>query len=143
MTRERLSAHPTGPPASGPGLWRTNIDRASPMAPSRQLAEALRRAVTEGRLGSGARLPSTRHLATELGIARSTIVAVFEQLAAEGYIEARQGAGYFVAAPLTPAIASAPDKAAKAAPRPVSRHADWLRDLAPELRGSPRPFETG
>jgi GntR family transcriptional regulator/MocR family aminotransferase len=128
---------------AGAALWAPLLDRGSSTPLSRQLAASLRQAVVEGHFGAGARLPSTRHLAAELGIARSTIVAVFEQLAAEGYIEARQGAGYFVAAPLAPAIASAPDKAAKAAPRPVSRHADWLRTLTPELRGPPRPFETG
>jgi hypothetical protein len=42
----------------GIGLWSINIDRASPVPPSRPLAEALLRAITEGSIGSGARLPS-------------------------------------------------------------------------------------
>jgi GntR family transcriptional regulator/MocR family aminotransferase len=124
-------------------LWAPPLDRNSAVPLSRQLATALRQAVAEGSFGAGARLPSTRHLAVELGIARSTIVAVFEQLAAEGYIEARQGSGYFVAGPLAPAGAPAAEKIAGAAPRQVSRHAEWLRNLTPDTRRSSRPFEMG
>ncbi len=41
------------------------------------------------------RLPATRNLAKELGVSRSTVVQAYEQLAAEGFVEARQGSGYF------------------------------------------------
>src|SRR5258708_29923842 len=98
---------------AGAALGAPLLDRGSSTPLSRQLAASLRQAVAEGHFGAGARLPSTRHLAPELGIARSTIVAVFEQLAAEGYIEARPGAGYFVAAPPTPALSPAPPQAAQ------------------------------
>lgn len=122
-------------------LWTTRLDRALPVALSRQLAAALRQAISEGRIGPGARLPSTRALAGELGLARSTVVGVFEQLAAEGYIAGRAGSGYFVAAPLS---AAAPDSpAAPSAPRPLSRQAARLRDYLPPPRGLPRPFEPG
>ena len=108
---------------------------------SRQLAAALRQAVAEGRFGEGARLPSTRVLAAELGIARSTVVAVFEQLAAEGYLTARPGSGYFV----PPSFAGPPgDRGSETVrPRPLSRQAASLRALVPPPRGRPRPFDLG
>jgi GntR family transcriptional regulator / MocR family aminotransferase len=122
-------------------LWTTRLDRASPVSLSRQLAGALRQAIGEGRIGAGARLPSTRALAGELGLARSTVVGVFEQLAAEGYISGRPGSGYVVAAPLTDAEPRGRNE--PAAPRPLSRHGESLRAYAPPPRGLPRPFEPG
>jgi GntR family transcriptional regulator / MocR family aminotransferase len=114
-------------PPAGAALWAPLLDRASTMPLSRQLEAALRQAVASGSFGAGARLPSTRSLATELGIARSTVVAVFEQLAAEGYIEPREGSGYFVAAPLAPAVASTADSEGATTARATSRHAKSLR----------------
>ena len=131
----------TGSSVATATLWTTRLDRASPLPLSRQLAGALRQAIGEGRIGAGARLPSTRVLAQELGLARSTVVGVFEQLAAEGYIAGRLGSGYVVAAPLTedqPHGRNAPPS-----PRPLSRHGENLRLYAPPARGLPRPFEPG
>jgi GntR family transcriptional regulator / MocR family aminotransferase len=135
----------TGRPAppQGAALWVPRLDRASTMPVSRQLAAALRQALAGGSFGAGARLPSTRSLAAELGIARSTVVAVFEQLAAEGYIEPRQGSGYFVATPLAAHADSASDVKGAPAARSTSRHAKSLRLVMPDWRKSPRPFETG
>jgi len=53
----------------------------------RQIYEELRRQILDGRLRRGARLPSTRSLAVDLRVSRSTVVQAFEQLRAEGYIE--------------------------------------------------------
>jgi GntR family transcriptional regulator/MocR family aminotransferase len=61
------------------------------------LEHALRDAVRSGRLSAGARLPSTRALAAELGLARGTVSAAYDQLVAEGYFVARQGSGTEVA----------------------------------------------
>jgi GntR family transcriptional regulator/MocR family aminotransferase len=130
-------------PPAGAALWAPALDRASPVPLSRQLAAALRRAAADGSFGAGARLPSTRGLAAQLGIARSTVVAVFEQLAAEGYIEPRQGSGYFIAAPLAPAAAAAPASDGAATARTTSRFAQSLRLVTPDWRKSPRPFELG
>lgn len=63
----------------------------------RWLYGELRRAVVEGRLKPGARLPSSRNLARQQGIARATVVAVFEQLGFEGYLAGRTGSGTVVA----------------------------------------------
>jgi GntR family transcriptional regulator/MocR family aminotransferase len=57
-----------------------------------QLEDQLRDAVRAGRLGPGAALPSSRALARELGVSRGVVVEAYAQLAAEGYLVARQGA---------------------------------------------------
>src|SRR3954465_5568582 len=61
------------------------------------LEQALRQAVRSGRLAPGARLPSSRVLAQDLGIARNTVADAYSQLVAEGWLTARQGAGTRVA----------------------------------------------
>jgi GntR family transcriptional regulator/MocR family aminotransferase len=62
----------------------------------RQLYDALRGAVLSGHLAPGARLASTRAMAVELGVSRNTVMAAFDQLLAEGYLEGRTGAGTYV-----------------------------------------------
>lgn len=67
-----------------------------------QLYRQLRDAVTEGRVPSGATVPSTRELADVLGVSRSTLVEALDQLRVEGYLETRQGSATRIAA-LNPA----------------------------------------
>jgi DNA-binding transcriptional MocR family regulator len=62
-----------------------------------QLAAGLRAATRDGRLAPGARLPSTRDLADDLGVSRGVAVAAYEQLVAEGFFVSRQGDGTRVA----------------------------------------------
>lgn len=62
-----------------------------------QLSRALRSGVREGVLTAGVRLPSTRELARQLGLSRNIVLAAFEQLQVEGYLQARIGAGTYVA----------------------------------------------
>ncbi len=62
------------------------------------LEAGLRDAVSSGRLGPGTRLPSSRGLAADLGIARNTVAEAYGQLVAEGWLTARQGSGTRVAA---------------------------------------------
>ncbi len=83
----------------------------SSVTPSRQSSvfDRLRQGILTGTLRPGARLPPTRHLADELGMARQTVVLAYERLAAEGYVRSRIGSGTFVAADLPDA---APDAAA-------------------------------
>lgn len=73
------------------------LDRGSGVPLHRQLYEGLREAVLAGRLRSGMRLPSTRALASELGVSRNTVMGAFLQLLAEGYLEGRVGSGTYVA----------------------------------------------
>ncbi|MGE7435912.1 MULTISPECIES: MocR-like pyridoxine biosynthesis transcription factor PdxR [Kitasatospora] len=72
------------------------------------LEDALRAAVRDGRLHPGTRLPSSRALATDLGIARNTVAEAYAQLAAEGWLASRQGSGTVVAERGTPSEAGAP-----------------------------------
>jgi len=58
---------------------------------------ALQRAIRDGRLPPGARLPSTRALAADLGVARGTVADAYEQLVIEGWLAARHGSGTAVA----------------------------------------------
>ena len=62
----------------------------------RWLYTELRSAIIDGRLKSGARLPSTRNLAAQYGLARGTVVAAFQQLQAEGFVSSEVSAGTFV-----------------------------------------------
>src|SRR5690242_7594647 len=62
------------------------------------LENAVRDAVRSGRLPEGLRLPSSRQLATDLGLARNTVADAYGQLVAEGWLVARQGSGTRVAA---------------------------------------------
>lgn len=64
---------------------------------ARQLYQALRERILDGRLQSRTRLPASRDLANLLGISRNTVTRAFDQLYAEGYIEGRIGAGTYVA----------------------------------------------
>jgi GntR family transcriptional regulator/MocR family aminotransferase len=72
------------------------------------LEAALRQAVQTGRLAAGARLPASRTLAADLGIARNTVADAYSQLVAEGWLTARQGSGTHVAE--HPRAASAPSE---------------------------------
>lgn len=62
----------------------------------RQLYEALRRAMLDGKLGAGERLPSSRDLAQDLNLSRNTVVAAINQLSVEGYLASRVGSGTYV-----------------------------------------------
>jgi GntR family transcriptional regulator/MocR family aminotransferase len=60
------------------------------------LYDEVRSAILDGRLKRGMRLPSTRELALRYGVSRGTVVAAFEQLQSEGYLEGKVGAGTHV-----------------------------------------------
>ncbi|MDL2077679.1 PLP-dependent aminotransferase family protein [Streptomyces sp. GXMU-J15] len=103
-------------PATGPGL-------------RRGLTDALREAVRTGRLTPGTRLPSSRSLAADLGIARNTVADAYADLVAEGWLTARQGSGTRVAedrsTPPTPAVPTR-----RARPRPAHDLTAGTPDLA-------------
>lgn len=72
------------------------IDRNDERSLQVQLYEALRDQILKGSLPAGKRLPSTRSMSEQLGIARNTVVLAYERLAAEDYITSRAKAGIFV-----------------------------------------------
>jgi GntR family transcriptional regulator / MocR family aminotransferase len=98
-----------------------------------QIEDQLRRAIRAGTVKSGARVPSTRDLARQLGISRRVVVDAYEQLAAEGYLLLRQGARPRVAED----IAVTGEQAAQAAqPAPPPRYD--FRPSVPDVAAFPR-----
>lgn len=77
-------------------MWIT-FDSASGKTMTRQLYEQIREQILAGKLTQGDKLPSTRRLSAELGIARNTVLEVYSQLLAEGYLEAAHGSATRVA----------------------------------------------
>ncbi|MCK1795545.1 PLP-dependent aminotransferase family protein [Streptomyces sp. XM4193] len=103
------------------------------------LTRSLREAVRGGRLAPGTRLPSSRHLAADLGIARNTVVEAYGDLVAEGWLTARQGAATRVAEQHGAGAAPVPPKPVdrgQPAPPPVGRHD--LRPGRPDVSSFPR-----
>jgi GntR family transcriptional regulator/MocR family aminotransferase len=97
------------------------------------LESALRQAVRTGRLAEGVRLPSSRSLAEDLGIARNTVADAYGQLVAEGWLTARAGSGTRVA--VRPAAGQAPPTALQPQAPPVRYD---LRPGSPALSMFPR-----
>ncbi|MFA1537499.1 MocR-like pyridoxine biosynthesis transcription factor PdxR [Actinomadura monticuli] len=135
-----------------PKDWATSVDLHLDVDPSggrrAGLERALRAAIATGRLAPGTALPSTRALSAELGFARGTVSAAYDQLAAEGHLIAVPGSGTRVAPALAPAPAAwprVPD--APEAPRHDLRpglpdlstfpSAAWLRSTRRVLAGAP------
>jgi GntR family transcriptional regulator/MocR family aminotransferase len=116
------------------------VDRRAPKALYRQIYDAYRAAIVDRRLRSGQRIPSTRTLASELGVSRFPVLNAYAQLLAEGYFETHVGAGTVVSSSLPEQLTSSQPTGARLAaihsgPRPVSRrssilpafeHAPWL-----------------
>ncbi len=99
-----------------------------------QLSRAVREAVRSGRLTAGASLPSSRELAADLKVSRGVVVEAYEQLAAEGFLTARRGAGTWVAANVP-----SPDRAAAVRqPPPADQVPHDLRTGRPDLAAFPR-----
>ncbi|MGY0018179.1 aminotransferase-like domain-containing protein [Streptomyces sp. YJ-C3] len=100
----------------------------------RGLTDALREAVRGGRLAPGTRLPASRTLAVDLGIARNTVADAYADLVAEGWLTARQGSGT--------RVAERPVEAPRPAPSPGRRAPGrLLHDLhpgTPDLSSFPR-----
>jgi GntR family transcriptional regulator/MocR family aminotransferase len=89
-----------------------------------QLYEGYREAIISRQLRPGQRLPSTRTLAADLNVSRIPVLNAFEQLLAEGYLEAKTGVGTFVAGSL-------PEDTLTPGRRPVARHAALGRVARP------------
>ncbi|WP_241671842.1 PLP-dependent aminotransferase family protein [Streptomyces sp. IB2014 016-6] len=97
--------------------------------------DALREAVRTGRLTPGTRLPSSRTLAADLGVARNTVADAYAELVAEGWLTARQGSGTRVARRAAPRTRTPSGPPARASGR---RPAHNLRAGSPDLSSFPR-----
>ncbi|MGH7725277.1 MAG: PLP-dependent aminotransferase family protein [Candidatus Eiseniibacteriota bacterium] len=108
------------------------LDASRAMPLTRQLYEEIRSAILEGRLVPGARLPSTRTLAAELGLARNTVLDAYEQLTAEGYLSGLVGSGTRVADASPEDVLGLPG--GKGAPAPAGARAGNARGDARSSR---------
>src|SRR5689334_17391391 len=113
-----------------------------------QLYQRIRRAILDGIIAPGARLPSSRALAADLGVSRTTTVLAYDQLLAEGYLTARTGSGTFVTQDLPDDRPREPVRVRGRAfsHPPVSRRGIALastRTSAYKIAGPPRAFRIG
>jgi GntR family transcriptional regulator / MocR family aminotransferase len=145
--RERTTA-PLSMNESLAGQLLVRIDPRAREPLQAQVCESIRRAILDGVLHPGTRLPSSRALAADLGISRTTTVLAFDQLAAEGYLTAKSGSGTFVTLELPddrPRPRIAPLGLAQRHP-PISRRGLALAATprsALKIGGPPRPFRIG
>lgn len=72
------------------------IDASSPTPPFEQLRVQLVAQITSGELAGGARLPTVRKLAEDLGLAPNTVARAYRELEADGFVETRGRNGSFV-----------------------------------------------
>lgn len=110
------------------------VDRRSPKPLQNQIYDGYRCAIVERRLRSGQRVPSTRVLATELGVSRIPVLNAYAQLLAEGYLESRVGSGTIVSRSLPDHMSlSSPSRTnllnSRSRPRPVSKNAAEMKAL--------------
>ncbi len=107
------------------------------------LYEAVQAKILSGQWPRNGKLPASRQMATELGVSRNTVTAVYDQLRAEGYIDSRPGAGFFIQV-------STPDKYLQAAPKALAesrqvpaKSAAVSSDDTQTIVERNRPFSTG
>ena len=124
--------------------WQVERDSRTPL--TRQVYLQIRTAVTAGVFGPGAKLPSSRSMASRLGVARGSVVEAYRQLLAEGYVEGRAGAGTFVCVDMS---TLAPATGRRLAARRASRQEiPAAAKLLPEFERADaqmdnEPFSTG
>ena len=118
-------------PVAGPELL-IALRRSGELPLHEQIERSLREQIRAGRLAAGSALPSTRGLATELGVSRGVVTEAYGQLAAEGYLTMSQGAPVRVAAAVRTAPARPP------ASTLAQSFAYDFRPGMPDLAGFPR-----
>src|ERR1700731_3963001 len=91
------------------------VDRKASKPLHRQIYDAYRSMIVGRNLRAGQQIPSTRALASELGISRIPALTAYAQLLAEGYFEARVGAGTFVCSSLPDQLPSSEKGSSRAA----------------------------
>ncbi|HXW55754.1 MAG TPA: PLP-dependent aminotransferase family protein [Candidatus Cybelea sp.] len=108
------------------------VDRSAPRPLHKQIYEAYRARILGGNLRAGQRVPSTRTLASELGISRIPVLNAYAQLVAEGYFESRVGSGTFISRAMPERSLSfenhpaTPRRPRRSGPRPIAASASAL-----------------
>jgi GntR family transcriptional regulator/MocR family aminotransferase len=123
------------------------VDRRAALPLHEQIFDAVRARILSGELPPGLRLPSSRQLAGDLGLARTTVLQAFDALAAEGYIVTRAASSTRVAPelPAEPEVRAPRPASSRAAPRlsTVARALAGLPTGTPRLGAAPRAFRPG
>jgi GntR family transcriptional regulator/MocR family aminotransferase len=144
---DRIQAAPHGDAHGWADLFGWAIKRDTGTPVFRQLYLHIRLAILSGRLGAGTKLPSTRALASELAVARTSVVAAYEQLLAEGYASGKIGSGTYISSELPDAAATGAGRAKKPAvtnKESLSPRAQQFAALAPATAaGANLPFDAG
>ena len=110
------------------------------------LYDEIRNAILDGRLAARARLPATRDLAQQYGLARGTVTAAYLQLVAEGYVSSTVGRGTFVSTHIPDAMLQAGVKSATSEFSPGRRTGQLSargRDLARTIFAMLPPAKIG
>jgi len=102
------------------------IDPSASVSLQTQLIGEISTSITTGRLAPGTRLPGTRALSEQLGVSRNTVLLAFAALAAEGFVEPREGAGTFVSE-------TSPEPAPFEPPAPILKRKTVRSDAQPPL----------
>ena len=124
-------------------LLALSIERSSRTPLVQQVYEFIRRRINSGQFSGGDRLPATRNFAAELGVSRTTVVAAYEQLVAEGYLQGLRGSGYYVSQ-IGPVELDVKFDAEPDTRRAAGRAAAASADLPPRpVVGAPKPFQPG
>ena len=125
-----------------------HVERGDETPLFRQIYLQVRAAILSRTLRPGTKLPSTRQLATRLGVARASVIAAYDQLLAEGYLDGRVGSGSYVSSDLPePFDRRAPARERQAAAaarrdRPMSAVFEQAFELVAHStsEGEARPF---
>jgi GntR family transcriptional regulator/MocR family aminotransferase len=124
-------------------LYAWQLDRRNRTPLTRQIYMQVRSAVLSGALRPGTRVPSSRAMASKLGVARASVVSAYEQLLAEGYVESRRGSGTFISRHLTGLALrrrGAPRAIRRVIPTSTRTFPDFERSA---VQSDARPFNTG
>ncbi|MFF9817897.1 PLP-dependent aminotransferase family protein [Streptomyces sp. NPDC014006] len=125
--------------SGGSDFLQLDIGAAPAGGKARWLAERLRRAIADGRLTVGSRLPPTRVLAAELRVSRGVVAEAYRRLAEDGHLEGRRRGGtVVVAVPQEPVRGEAPGKAG---PEIAPFTGEPGPDVFDALRAAPAPFD--
>ncbi|HEU4947272.1 MAG TPA: PLP-dependent aminotransferase family protein [Kribbella sp.] len=127
----------TNSTSAGELLVEVRRDAAAPL--HQQLESGIRERIRQGLLRPDTVLPSTRALATDLGLSRGVVVEAYQQLVAEGYLVSRSG-GYTQVAPGAAPVDPAARRTIPGSPTPVERRAPRIdfRYSSPDVSQFPR-----
>jgi len=122
------------------------LDRTGAKGLVPQLFAQIRGLIETGVVAAGSRLPTSRHLAAELGVGRNSVVAAYDLLLAEGYLQSEGRRGTFVSEAsrgFAPARSQASDVQPKKRPLHLSRSAQALIAVGRRDQPTPHTFQPG